>query len=50
VLGEQKEFSEPFMRVNTQMIDLPEGQWCEAQAWDELAAYYRPGDVSPETP
>jgi nucleoside-diphosphate-sugar epimerase len=50
VLGEQKEFSEPFMRVNTQMIDLPEGQWREAEAWDELAANYRPEDVSPNTP
>jgi UDP-glucose 4-epimerase len=40
-LGEQKEFAEPLMRVNTQSIGLTDEEWREAQAWDELASYYR---------
>jgi hypothetical protein len=39
-LGEQTDFSEPLMRVNTQAIQLPAGEWNEAAAWDELAAWY----------
>jgi nucleoside-diphosphate-sugar epimerase len=36
----QTDFSEPLMRVNTQVIQLAPSQWSEAAAWDELAAWY----------
>jgi UDP-glucose 4-epimerase len=41
ILGQQTEFSEPLMRVNTQAETLPQSEWNEAAAWDELAAYYK---------
>ena len=41
VLGQQTDFSEPLMRVNTQAEKLPELEWDETVAWDELAAYYK---------
>jgi len=40
-VAEQKDFSEPMMRVNTQALPLPAEQWNEPTAWDELAKYYR---------
>ena len=40
ILGQQTDFSEPLMRVNTQAEQLPESEWDETLAWDELAAYY----------
>jgi UDP-glucose 4-epimerase len=39
-LGKQTDFSEPLMRVNTQSLPLPEGEWSETAAWDELARWY----------
>ena len=48
VLSDQKDFSEPFIRANTQMIDLPDGHWHESEAWDKLAAYYRQQDTAYE--
>lgn len=41
ILGQQTEFSEPLMRVNTQVEKLPLSEWNETAAWDELAAYYK---------
>ena len=40
-LGEQKQFTEPLMRVNTQAIGLAREEWHEDSAWDELASYYQ---------
>lgn len=40
-LGQQTDFSEPLVRINTQSDKLPESDWNEAAAWDELADYYR---------
>ncbi len=37
----QTEFAEPEMRVNTDRPSTLDLGWNEAQAWDELAAYYR---------
>jgi nucleoside-diphosphate-sugar epimerase len=48
-LGEQKDFSEPWMRVNTQAIPFSADQWLESKAWDELAAYYRAEYAVPNT-
>lgn len=39
--GQQSDFSEPLMRVNTQSLILPSESWQESAAWDELAAYYK---------
>jgi len=39
-LGKQTDFSEPLMRVNTQSLPLPESEWSETAAWDELARWY----------
>lgn len=42
VLAEQKEFTEPRMRVNTSPTDALLGpRWDEQRAWDELAHYYQ---------
>jgi UDP-glucose 4-epimerase len=41
ILGQQTDFSEPLMRVNAQAEKLPQSEWNEAAAWDELAAYYK---------
>jgi UDP-glucose 4-epimerase len=38
--GKQTDFNESLMRVNTQSLPLPESQWSETAAWDELARYY----------
>jgi UDP-glucose 4-epimerase len=40
-IGQQTDFSEPLVRVNTQAIELNESRWREAAAWDMLADYYR---------
>lgn len=40
-LIEQREFTEPRMRVNTDPLDAVVLGWDEARAWDELADYYR---------
>lgn len=37
----QADFPEPFMRVNTERVDTHRLGWSEADAWDELADYYR---------
>jgi hypothetical protein len=39
-LHAQVQFEEPKMRVNTDMAAVAVPEWNEAQAWDELAAYY----------
>jgi hypothetical protein len=40
-LLEQREFTEPRMRVNTDPLDAVALGWDETGAWDELADYYR---------
>lgn len=40
-LGRQTDFSEPLMRVNTQLLPLAASEWSESAAWDELASYYQ---------
>jgi nucleoside-diphosphate-sugar epimerase len=40
-LAHQTEFSEPRIRVNTDMLDADALGWNEAAAWDELARYYQ---------
>ena len=40
-LGQQTDFSEPLVRVNTQALPLPPEQWSETSAWDELASWYQ---------
>lgn len=44
-LKPQTEFSEPRVRINTDVLDPATLGWDEAKAWDELAEYYR-GAVS----
>jgi nucleoside-diphosphate-sugar epimerase len=39
-LRAQTEFREPRVRINTDPLDAERLGWSEAQAWDELAAYY----------
>jgi|1185.fasta_scaffold06594_2 UDP-glucose 4-epimerase len=39
-LREQRDFSEPAVRINRDVIDGAELWWSEAAAWDELAGYY----------
>jgi nucleoside-diphosphate-sugar epimerase len=41
VLREQKDFSEPRVRINTDLLDARDLSWNEDEAWDELAEYYR---------
>jgi nucleoside-diphosphate-sugar epimerase len=40
-LREQTEFLEPRVRINTDVPDAEGMGWSEAQAWDDLADYYR---------
>lgn len=40
-LGEQTDFSEPKVRINTDLLDAKKLGWSETQAWDELANYYQ---------
>lgn len=39
-LGNQTEFNEPKVRINTDQLDTEKLGWKEQQAWDDLAAYY----------
>ncbi|MGA6983364.1 MAG: NAD(P)-dependent oxidoreductase [Candidatus Sulfotelmatobacter sp.] len=39
-VGKQSDFTEPLMRVNTQLLPLPKERWNETGAWDQLASYY----------
>jgi nucleoside-diphosphate-sugar epimerase len=41
-LGEQREFPEPPVRINTDLCDAATLEWNEAAAWDEFVAYYAP--------
>lgn len=38
--AEQTDFSEPLVRINTDMVDAKRLDWSEGLAWDELASYY----------
>lgn len=40
-LAEQTDFSEPRVRINTDVVDSAALGWVESAAWDTLAAYYR---------
>ena len=39
-LKKQKEFPEPRVRINTDVLDTDTLGWDESVAWDDLAAYY----------
>jgi UDP-glucose 4-epimerase len=39
-LGSQTEFSEPYIRINTEPCDAKTLGWDEATAWDGIASYY----------
>ena len=39
-LSVQKEFPEPKVRINTDLLDADDLEWNETSAWDELADYY----------
>jgi nucleoside-diphosphate-sugar epimerase len=39
-LRAQTEFTEPWVRINTDVLDLAALGWDESAAWDELADYY----------
>lgn len=39
-LADQKDFAEPVVRVNTDLVFSSDSEWTEAAAWDDLAAYY----------
>lgn len=39
-LAQQTDFSEPLVRINTDVINLTALGWLEGAAWDELASYY----------
>ena len=39
-VGVQSEFPEPPVRINTDLCDITALGWSEAQAWDELVAFY----------
>jgi len=38
--AKQTVFDEPIFRVNTTKVVLPDNEWNEKAAWDDLAAYY----------
>ena len=40
VLKAQSDFSEPRIRINTDVADTKALDWSEKAAWDELADYY----------
>jgi UDP-glucose 4-epimerase len=40
LLKAQSEFSEPRIRINTDVADSKTLNWSEKAAWDELANYY----------
>ena len=37
----QTEFTEPMVRINTDVLDHDDLEWDEATAWDEVAAFYQ---------
>ncbi len=39
-LKEQTDFSEPMVRINTDILDVNALGWSESVSWDELAKYY----------
>ena len=39
-LKTQTEYSEPKIRINTDVPDIQALQWNESEAWDDFAAYY----------
>jgi nucleoside-diphosphate-sugar epimerase len=39
-LSHQTDFSEPYIRINTDTVDTKILSWNEKEAWDELADYY----------
>ena len=41
VFAEQTDFSEPLIRINTDVLDYAALRWDETKSWDELAAYYQ---------
>jgi nucleoside-diphosphate-sugar epimerase len=40
-LGEQTQFPEPPVRINTDLLDPASFGWSEAAAWDDFVAYYQ---------
>ncbi len=40
-LNPQKEFPEPKVRINTDVLNIEQLHWNEKQAWDELAQFYQ---------
>lgn len=40
-LAHQKEFPEPKVRINTDLLDADQLKWNEEASWNELAAYYQ---------
>ena len=47
VLKTQTEFSEPRVRINTDVPDAQALGWDEVAAWDQLAEYY--AELMPKT-
>ena len=41
VLKAQSDFSEPLIRINTDVADDQTLNWSEKNAWDEFADYYK---------
>jgi UDP-glucose 4-epimerase len=39
-LGEQTEFPEPPVRINTDLLDAAALGWDESAAWDSFVEYY----------
>jgi len=39
-LGEQREFPEPPVRINTELLDAAALDWDESAAWDKFTEYY----------
>jgi hypothetical protein len=39
-LKEQSDFSEPLIRINTDVPDVSALNWNETKAWDEFASFY----------
>jgi nucleoside-diphosphate-sugar epimerase len=40
IIQEQTDFSEPRIRINTNVVDVSALSWSEEAAWNEFAAYY----------
>lgn len=41
-LADQREFAEPRIRLNTELLDATALDWSETTAWDQIADYYAP--------